>query len=97
VNEADANPMGEAAGERCGWLAHAPPRCRTTSKASGERCRCPAVAGRPTCRAHGGKGGAPAGERNGAWRHGGRSAARAAAKRERRELLRVARRLLGRL
>jgi hypothetical protein len=88
--------MGEPADdEHCGWLAHAPPRCRATSKATGERCRCPAVAGRPTCRAHGGKGGAPAGERNGAWRHGRRSAERAEAKRERRALLREARRLLG--
>jgi hypothetical protein len=28
---------------------------------------------RPTCRLHGSKGGAPRGERNGAWRHGMRS------------------------
>ena len=47
------------------------PRCQARTKA-GKLCRSPAVAGQRVCRMHGGKGsGAPHGERNGKWRHGG--------------------------
>jgi hypothetical protein len=49
------------------------PRCRAVSKRTGLPCRQPAIRGRPVCRLHGGKGGAPPGSRNGSWRHGGRS------------------------
>jgi hypothetical protein len=45
-------------------FARAAPRCRA-------RCRrSPAMRGRPVCRLHGGKGGGPMGERNGAYRTG---------------------------
>jgi len=48
------------------------PRCQAKSKQSGERCRGPAVRGKRTCRMHGGAGGgAPKGQRNGNYRHGG--------------------------
>jgi hypothetical protein len=66
-------------------LAHAAPRCHARCKHSKAPCRQPAVAGRRVCRMHGGKGGAPKGERNGAYRHGRRTQAAAA---ERRELAR---------
>ena len=47
------------------------PRCQARTKA-GAPCRSPAVAGKRVCRMHGGKGsGAPHGERNGRWKHGG--------------------------
>ena len=46
-------------------------RCRARTKA-GKPCHSPAVAGKGVCRIHGGKGaGAPHGERNGRWKHGG--------------------------
>ena len=46
--------------------------------------------------AHGGRAGAPSGERNGAWRHGGRSKEAMAQRKAIRELLREARQLLRR-
>lgn len=49
------------------------PRCSATAKASGERCKCPAVGGWNVCRVHGARGGAPKGSRHGMWKHGGRS------------------------
>ncbi len=42
----------------------AAPRCQRI-KRNGERCRAPAVTGRRLCRCHGGKAGAPMGNRNG--------------------------------
>jgi len=48
------------------------PRCHAHRRDGGP-CRQPAMRGRAVCRLHGGKGGAPRGRRNGAWRHGGRS------------------------
>jgi hypothetical protein len=51
-------------------LAHAAPRCHARCKHSKLPCRNPAVKGRAVCRMHGGKAGAPRGERNGAYRHG---------------------------
>ena len=47
------------------------PRCKARSKRTKERCRAPAVKGWAVCRMHGARGGAPKGERNGAYRHGG--------------------------
>lgn len=48
---------------------------------AGTECQSPAVKGRKRCRMHGGTNpGAPKGNRN-AWKHGGRSAATAAASR----------------
>lgn len=96
MTEAHANLIASA-GERCDWLLSRALRCRATAKGTGERCRCPAIAGRPTCRAHGGKGGAPRGQRNGAWMHGRRSVEHVEEKRQRRELLRLARLLIGEL
>lgn len=45
-------------------------RCRAMSKRSGQPCKAPAMRGKAVCRCHGGKGGAPKGKANGAWRHG---------------------------
>lgn len=50
------------------------PRCVARSKRSGQRCRGPAVRGKRVCRTHGAAGGAPAGKRNGNYRHGGQTA-----------------------
>lgn len=49
------------------------PRCTATAKATGCRCKGPAVKGWSVCRMHGAGGGAPCGPGNGAWRHGERS------------------------
>jgi hypothetical protein len=49
---------------------HLSPRCCARSKRTGERCRAPAVTGWRVCRFHGARGGGPAGERNGMFRHG---------------------------
>ncbi len=54
-------------------LMNLAPRCRAKSKRTGERCKAPAVKGRPVCRIHGAAGGAPEGKRNGNYRHGGRT------------------------
>ena len=51
-------------------LAHAAPRCTARCKHSKDPCSNAAVKGRPVCRMHGGKAGAPKGEGNGAYRHG---------------------------
>lgn len=45
-------------------------QCTARSKRTGKRCRAPAVNGWNVCRFHGAGGGAPKGERNGAYRHG---------------------------
>ncbi|TCL01620.1 hypothetical protein BXY66_2936 [Shimia isoporae] len=65
--KADTNPMC-----RIDFM-NAAPRCTATSKRTGERCKGPAVRGRTVCRFHGAGGGAPEGEENGAFRHGGRT------------------------
>src|SRR5688572_26675649 len=62
-------------------LAHAAPRCTARCKHSKAPCRNAAVKGRSVCRMHGGKAGAPRGERNGAYRHG-RHTTEARAKRQ---------------
>ncbi len=61
MKKASDNPMQSA---------HASPRCSATSKRSGLPCQAPAVRGRPVCRMHGARGGAPKGVRNGGFRHG---------------------------
>ncbi|CUH42678.1 hypothetical protein [Ruegeria atlantica] len=63
----DTNPLCLAT------LMNAAPRCTTTSKRIGKKCKGPAVRGWTVCRFHGAGGGAPEGERNGAFRHGGRT------------------------
>jgi hypothetical protein len=51
--------------------------------------------GKPVCRLHGGKGGGPKGERNGAYRTGRYTAEAKAERREQRALLRELRRLIA--
>jgi hypothetical protein len=46
------------------------PRCKATSKRTGKPCQAPAVTGWKVCRFHGAGGGAPKGERNGAYKSG---------------------------
>ena len=46
------------------------PRCSAKSKRSQKGCLAPAVRGRSVCRMHGGKAGAPFGERNGSFKTG---------------------------
>jgi hypothetical protein len=59
---------------------HLSPRCSATSKRTKLPCQAPAVTGWTVCRFHGAGGGGPKGERNGAYRHGLRTAeARSAA------------------
>ena len=74
---------------------HCSPRCTAHSKRTGRPCGSPAVSGWSVCRMHGARGGAPAGKRNGNYRHGGRTRDTMAAlamvnalARESRELLR---------
>jgi len=50
---------------------------------------------KPVCRLHGGKGGGPRGERNGAFRTGRYTLKAKAERRERREVLRELRRLIA--
>lgn len=50
--------------------AQCAPRCHARRKSDGKQCQGPAVNGRAVCRLHGGKGGAPAGKRNGAYKSG---------------------------
>src|SRR6059058_5144085 len=59
--------------ERQPHATYAAPRCRATSKRTGLPRRSPAVKGYRVCRMHGARGGAPAGKRNGNFRHGGRT------------------------
>src|SRR5690348_5507235 len=53
-------------------LAQESPRCHALTKRK-TRCLAPAIKGRPRCRLHGGKGGAPRGERHGRFLHGMRT------------------------
>jgi hypothetical protein len=70
-------------------LAQAAPRCTARCKHSKAPCRNPAVKGRKVCRMHGGKGGAPRGERNGAYRHGRHTAEAKAERRALRKSIRL--------
>lgn len=71
--KATGNPMdGERnpASENSPLLTNAP-LCQARTRA-GRSCRCPVVRGRHRCRMHGGKNaGAPKGQANGMWKHGG--------------------------
>jgi len=62
--KSDDNPMSKA---------HAAPRCRATSKRTGERCKGPAVKGWRVCRFHGAGGGHLAGQGHPSWKHGMRA------------------------
>ncbi len=73
------------------------PRCRATSKRTGERCRAPAVRGWCVCRFHGARGGAPKGKRNGAYRHGLYTKEAIEGRRLLRELLRQSRKAIAAL
>ena len=65
------------------------PLCQDRTK-RGTACRCPAMKDKRVCRTHGGKSpGAPKGERNGNWRHGGDTNDAVALRRETRALLRA--------
>ena len=65
--EATGNPM-----DRVPRLLTNAPLCQARNRA-GKPCRCPAMKGKARCKLHGGArgSGAPKGERNGMWRHGG--------------------------
>ena len=73
------------------------PRCRATSKRTGQRCKAPAVRGWTVCRFHGARGGGPKGERNGMYRHGLYTKEAAEERRLLRELLRQSRMALATL
>jgi len=68
------------------------PRCRATNRA-GKSCGSPAVRGKRVCRMHGGArgSGAPKGEANGSWKHGGFTNEAVAFRREVAALLKVVR------
>jgi hypothetical protein len=51
-------------------LAQTASRCRARCRRPKLPCRGPAMRGKSVCRLHGGKGGGPKGERNGAYRTG---------------------------
>ena len=73
------------------------PRCSATAKRTRKPCRAPAVRGWTVCRCHGARGGAPPGERNGRYRHGGRTKAALAEHRALSKLIRKARASIARL
>lgn len=65
--------------------------CQARTRAGGS-CRCPAVRGKRRCRMHGGRNpGAPKGERNGMWKHGGETIEAVALRRDAGRLLRALR------
>lgn len=67
------------------------PRCCATSKRTGQPCKAPARRGWRVCRFHGAGGGAPRGERNGAYRTGLHTHDMRDFRRETRELIKAAR------
>lgn len=69
---------------------HATLRCHAHARTTGKQCRSPAVKGKRVCRMHGGgKGsGAPSGEANGSFVHGGWTHEAVAVRREASALLR---------
>ena len=73
----------------------ASPRCTATSKRTRAPCQAPAVTGWTVCRFHGAGGGGPAGERNGAFRHGLHTADAVAERKAVSELIRRAKASLG--
>jgi hypothetical protein len=75
-------------------LAEAAPRCRARCRRSKAPCRGPAIRGKSVCRLHGGKGGGPLGERNGAYRTGHYTAEAKVERRQLRHLLQELRSLI---
>jgi hypothetical protein len=69
----------------------AAPRCWAMSKRTAMPCRAPAVRGKHVCYMHGAGAGAPSGQRNGMYRHGGRTKEAQAERRYLAALLRAAR------
>ena len=70
----ELNPMRPKKSARFDtYRLNAAPRCTARSKRSGQQCRGPAVRGKRVCRMHGGVAGsgAPSGNRNGRYKHGG--------------------------
>lgn len=72
-------------------------RCSAKSKRSGKGCLAPAMRGRNVCRMHGGKAGAPRGERNGSYKDGLHTNEIVALKREIAGIIRTARQHLKEL
>lgn len=56
-----------------GYPMHKSPRCTAHSKRTGLPCCNPAVRGWSVCRMHGARGGQGSGNRNPAYKHGGRT------------------------
>lgn len=83
--ESNGNPMHPA------QRLQDAPRCHAKAKATGTRCKAPAVRGWAVCRMHGAGGGAPKGRQNGMWMHGGRSVEATETRRLISELIRRAR------
>jgi hypothetical protein len=71
------------------------PRCGAKTR-SGKPCQRIGNKRNGRCRLHGGRAGAPPGERNGAWRHGGRTREAIAQQKAIRALLRDATQMLRR-
>ena len=75
AKKSSRNPMRQSEPKRAELMARrlanlsASPRCLARTR-SGKPCQGPAIRGGNRCRMHGGRGGAPEGERNGAWKHG---------------------------
>jgi hypothetical protein len=78
-------------------LMNLAPRCNARAKRTGCRCQSPAVAGFRVCRMHGARGGAPEGEHNGNYRHGGSTKEALAEMAEFRLLARICRETLDAL
>ncbi len=81
--KAEGNPM-----DRPPRLLTSAQLCQARNRA-GNPGRCPAMRGKARCKLHGGAGGsgAPKGERNGMWKHGGFTAEAIALRRAARNLL----------
>ena len=77
------------------FQANLAPRCSAMSKRSRCRCRAPAMRGRPVCRMHGARAGAPKGKANGAWRHGMATNDMVAERRQLAELVREAGKMIA--
>lgn len=92
----EANPMQRKENARARTMPLSlrnAPRCQARSRSSGRLCRSPAVSGKRTCRMHGSArgSGAPKGEANGAWKHGGFTAEAVELRRNVTRLLRMIR------
>lgn len=72
---------------------HRAPRCTARSKCTGAPCRNPAVRGWKVCRMHGARSGHPAGPAHPSWKHGLRSRAHVAMRKEINTLARETKRI----